>query len=194
MIEGMKSRIESFLEYAPFEKGVSFLVFLTLTFQLTSCFSFQEQANKIKKCRFQLKNVFLSSQSLLPFSSAPGLHFMLELDAENPNEEPVVLNRFELKIKNAFSKEDGEEVTLAEISSERQWDLPARGSKIVYLELVSNLSRSQKILERVVPGLIRDILSGNEPEFLVEGTIWMDTPLMEIPVPFSEKHKIHIKR
>lgn len=119
---------------------------------------------------------------------------MLELDAENPNDEPVILNRFELKIKSGFYKERGEEVTLAEISSDRQWSLPAQESKIVYLELFSDLSNSQKVLERVVPGLIRDILSGKEPEFLVEGTIWMDTPLVEIPIPFSEKHKIHIKK
>lgn len=148
----------------------------------------------LKKCEIDFKTIQIknmASEGLL--SLTPKLSMDTEMVVKNPNKTPVTIYAFDFDV-SLLDEETEEKELLGKILSEEEFQIPAESELVIPVKIRSEFEEhlSSKLI-RIGLRLIRDLNSGKETSFELDGWLKYRTFLGSISIPVREVQRANLR-
>lgn len=140
----------------------------------------------------QIKN--MASSGLL--SLTPKLSMDTEMAVKNPNKTDVTIYAFDFDVSLLDQDEEGKEIKefLGKIVSDKEFVIPAEQTLMIPIKIRSEFEEqlSSKLI-RIGLKLIKDLSSGEETSFEIDGWVKYKTFLGNISIPVREVQQAKLR-
>ena len=136
----------------------------TLAMSTTAC-GVREKRENLKKCEFELRDLEIVN---FGFSK---VDLLVHVGVKNPNTSDVVVDRLEFELFTGASK-------VADGKHQENVTIPAGEDRVVKLDVTTTPGQ-------VGSTLMKALMSGGSVDYRVQGIVYLDTILGEIPYPVN---------
>lgn len=145
-------------------RRIAGLLIVSLVMTAASC-GIREKRENLKNCEFELENLEVAN---FGFSQ---VDLLVHVGVQNPNPSEVVVDRLEFELFTGENK-------VADGKHSENLTVPAGEKRVIKIEVATTPSQLGNTL-------LKALMSGGGVDYRVEGTVYLDTILGEIPYPVS---------